>query len=87
MVADRRVVKLVWPTTTSAGWPLPVGSVFQINTRLFCESATTSWLSLLMNTDTGADRPLAVVALSLPLKSDWPSTKSALAPLPDGMLL
>src|SRR5215472_10224654 len=42
-------VKSACPTTTSAGAPLEVGMVFQIITRLFIKSATTSLVPLLQS--------------------------------------
>src|SRR5208283_4504523 len=66
------VVKLGAPTTTSAPTPFVVGMEFQINTRLFCVSATNS-LPFCIHTPCGPRSELAVG--SVLIGSDCQSVK------------
>src|SRR5260221_589528 len=74
------VIKSGCPTTTSAGWSLPVGRVFQIKTLLLVES-TTNNRPLLTTKPLG---PFSVEADAVPpwfavllTKSGCPRTMSA----------
>ena len=49
---EMALVKLVWPISTSAGFPFCVGMEFQISTRLYPRSATNKCRPSLV-TETG----------------------------------
>src|SRR5271155_72508 len=78
-------VKSGCPTTTSAGAPLVVGMVFQIRTRWLFSSATTSLVPSLQSSS-GWLRLVWLASSVLLVKSGWPTTTSASAPLVVGML-
>src|ERR1051325_3099084 len=73
------LVKSGWPTTTSAGWLLTLGMVFQMRTRLWSVSATTTRIPS-DRAPVGRRRALLLAArLSVVVvKSGWPSTTVAL---------
>src|SRR5208283_5961291 len=77
VVAALELLKLGWPTTTSAGAPLVVGMLFQMRIRLLLRSATNSLPATTNNPFSGRFNPDCVVAPALEVKFGWPTTRSA----------